>query len=142
MTRSVTTSDDVIDSRDVINRISDLESTLEYVFEEEGDNVDGETVSFDDWLRIVADDSHHSYRGEAEELCALRTLAEEAEGYADDWESGATLINAGYFAEYAKQLCDIPDLPDYVVVDWDATAENLKVDYTEVYFDGTAYLVR
>jgi hypothetical protein len=33
-------------------------------------------------------------------------------------------------------------LPDWIVIDWDATADNLKVDYTEVEFDGVTYLVR
>jgi hypothetical protein len=143
MTTAITNSDDIIDSRDVIARIADIESTLESVHEEEGSD-----KPFSDWLATTAEDSKHVYQDEAEELIALRALAEEAEGYSNgDWQHGATLIREEYFTEYAEQLCkdigDIPEnIPDYLVIDWAATAENLKVDYTEVDFDGTTYLVR
>lgn len=81
------------------------------------------------------------------ELAALKSLAEQAEGYAADWHHGETLIRESYFTEYAQELCedigDLPkDLPHYIVIDWEATADNLKFDYTEVNFDGVAYLVR
>jgi hypothetical protein len=45
-----------------------------------------------------------------------------------------------------RDLEDVGDLPrgipSYIVIDWAATADNLKVDYTEVDFDGVTYLVR
>jgi hypothetical protein len=34
------------------------------------------------------------------------------------------------------------DLPFYIVIDWEETADNLRVDYTEVDFEGTTYLFR
>jgi hypothetical protein len=38
---------------------------------------------------------------------------------------------------------EIPrDLPHYIAIDWEATAQNIRVDYTEIDFDGQAYLVR
>lgn len=128
--------DDVIDSRDVIARIEELES--------ERDDTNEADPSIDDdglttWERDNTED--------AEELKALKALAEEAEGYAADWRYGETLIRASYFKEYCQQLVeDIGDLPKgmpgYLVIDWDATTRNLKVDYTEVDFDGVPYLVR
>lgn len=58
-----------------------------------------------------------------------------------------TLIHDSYFVEYCeelcKEICDIPqDLPGYLVIDWEATADNLRVDYTSVEFDGVTYCVR
>ena len=82
-----------------------------------------------------------------DELKALLALQDEAEGYADDWRHGATLIQEDYFPEYCQELLadigDLPrNLPDYLVIDWDATADNLRADYTSVDFDGTTYLIR
>jgi hypothetical protein len=33
------------------------------------------------------------------------------------------------------------DLPDYVAIDWEETADNLKVDYTDAEFNGVSYYV-
>jgi hypothetical protein len=125
MTREISNSDDIIDSRDVIARIEELES-IEGI-EEKIDNLE--------------DDD------DAKELVALRELAGEAEGYAPDWTYGATLIRESYWTEYVQELLEdcgeLPrDLPGYIVIDWDATTRNIKVDYTEVDFDGVTYLVR
>ena len=118
-------SDDVIDSRDVIERIEELEG-----YEGLQDKIDN----------LIEDD-------DAKELVALRQLQEEAEGYAPDWKHGATLIRRSYWPEYAEEMCkdigDLPrDLPSYLVIDWAKTADNLEVDYTTVDFDGVEYLIR
>ena len=118
-------SDDVIDSRDVIERIEELEG-----YEGLQDKIDN----------LIEDD-------DAKELVALRQLQEEAEGYAPDWKHGATLIRRSHWPEYAEEMCkdigDLPrDLPGYLVIDWAKTADNLEVDYTTVDFDGVEYLIR
>lgn len=113
----INNSQDTIDSRDIIERIKYLEDDEEL---DEGDKA---------------------------ELEALKALAEEAEEYAGDWEYGEQLIRESYFKDYCQELCedtgDIPkDLPWYMIIDWEATADNIKVDYTEVDFGGVTYLVR
>jgi antirestriction protein len=115
MTHSISNSDDVIDSRDVIERIEELQET---------DDAD-----------------------EIAERGTLERLADEASGYAADWTHGEVLIRETYFTEYCKEMLedcgDLPEnLPHYIEIDWEATASNLRVDYTEVEFDGVAYLVR
>jgi hypothetical protein len=187
MSRDISNSDDVLDSRDVIARIEELESELESAHEsdvisrievleeelkttheaelEDAEGVEGVLVEadFDKWLqssdnpdaielnelKAVADFDTwlEQADGDAEELKALKEFAEEAEGCAEDWQHGATLIRESYFEEYCEELCkdigDLPkDIPSYIVIDWDATAHNLRVDYTEVDYDGVAYLVR
>ena len=116
-TREISNSDDIIDSHDVIQRISDLEGT---------------------------DDED-----EQKELDALKALQDEAEGYAEDWKYGATLIRDGYFTTYAEQLAaDISNYNSrdvtwpYTCIDWEQAADELKQDYTEVDFNGTTYYVR
>jgi hypothetical protein len=38
---------------------------------------------------------------------------------------------------------DMPkEIPSYIVIDWDATAENIQADYTSVDFDGVTYWIR
>lgn len=121
---TISNMDDVIDSRDVIARIEELEG-------------------------LIADEAIADVkRGAAlEELRPLKALAAEGENYAPDWEYGAALIRESYFTDYAKELLedcgDLPrGLPHYIAIDWEATARNIKVDYTEVEFDGVTYLIR
>jgi antirestriction protein len=116
-------SDDIIDSRDVIERIAELEAVAE-----EGDSL--------------------LDRDERIELGALWNLADEASGYAADWEYGETLIRDSYFVTYAQQLAeDIGAVnPDAgwpnSYIDWERAAEALRMDYTSVDFDGVTYWVR
>ena len=124
---TISNLDDVIDSRDVIARIEALESLKEA---HEADS-DGGHFSDEDAL----------------ELRDLKALAKEGEGYAPDWGDGATLIRDAYFTDYAQELIedcgDLPkNLPHYIAIDWDRTAENIRVDYTPVDFGGVTYWVR
>lgn len=120
-TNEITNSEDVIDSRDVIDRIAALEADAE----------DGALLE-----------------GEAEELAALKALAAEAEGYAADWQYGETLIRDSYFREYAMELAeDLGVIPaglswPCTCIDWDQAARELQMDYTAVDFDGVTYWVR
>jgi hypothetical protein len=112
----ISNSDDMIDSRDIEARIEEL-------------------------LNMDHDDD------EAAELKALQELAQEAVGYSSDWHYGVTLIRDSYFTDYVQELLedcgDIPQsLPSYVVIDWEATADNIKLDYSSVDFDGVTYWIR
>lgn len=138
-----TNMDDVIDSRDVIARIQELEDELQDL-EDAADEMADDTVRC---TEIMAEISEWRSGDNGQELKALRALASEAEDYAPDWQHGETLIRESYWPTYAKQLVedvgDLPhNIPHYIVIDWEATADNLKVDYTEVDFDGVTYLVR
>jgi hypothetical protein len=114
----VNNSCNVIDSRDVIERIEELESIECGIGSAEYD-----------------------------ELKSLKALAEEASEYSSDWKYGETLIRYDYFVDYCQELCedigDIPrNIPSYIEIDWKATAKNLEVDYTTVDFDGVEYFIR
>jgi len=84
---------------------------------------------------------------EGEDLKTLQNFAEQVEGYAADYHHGETLIRESYFTEYAEELVKdcygLPsDLPSFLVIDWEATADNIKVDYSEAEFDGVTYYFR
>jgi antirestriction protein len=116
---------DIIDSRELQERMDEIQYDLETLEMPDTEREDLRT-----------------------ELVSLQALKEEVEGYAsDDWRDGIQLIAEQDFTEYCQDLLEdcgeIPrDLPSYVVVDWEATAENLRVDYSEVDHEGTTYLFR
>lgn len=113
---------------------------------EEGEH--GETVGkYHFWIATVDGDDAFEELEDAQEYRALKALADEAEDYAPDWTYGAQLIRDSYFVTAMQELCeeigDFPNgVPSYYVIDWEATARNLRVDYTEVDFDGVTYWVR
>lgn len=124
---------DVFDSRDLIERLEELEALEECANDPEATQED-----LDEWTRDLAD-----------ELTTLRAFAAEAEDYCEDWPYGETFIHEDYFTEYTKELvldCGyIPaSLPDWIEnnIDWDGVADELKVDYTEFELDGNTYYAR
>ena len=119
MGNAIDNTDSIIDSRDVIERIAELSDIR---FSELDEN-------------------------EKSELHALQELARQGADDASDWHYVATFIHADYFTEYTKELLNdigyLPaDMPDWIVIDWRKTADNIKADYTEVDFDGETYYVR
>lgn len=130
-TREISNSDDIIDSRDVIERIEYLRDEIEAA-EIPDNDIGGPNDTMQD---------------EREELARLEALAEDGEGCAD-WRHGETLIRESYFEEYAQQLAeDIGAIPNdaqwpCTCIDWEQAARELRMDYSEIDFDGTAYLVR
>ncbi len=132
MNKSISNSDDVIDSRDVIERIEELESDRQLFTPDYAGTETEPANSEQTWAQANEDD--------AAELTALLALQSDAEGYADDWHHGVALIRDSYFEDYARELVqdigDLPhDIPGYLVIDWEATARNIQQDYTAVEFE-------
>ena len=137
----ITNNEDTLDSRDIIERIEELESELEDL-ETTVEDVDNEYKTeakkeIEDWQESNLD-----------ELEALKKLEDEAEG-SPDWEYGEILIRESYFVEYCQELCqdigEIPkDLPWYIAnhIDWEGVAREIKQDYMEVDFNGISYFIR
>jgi len=136
----ISNTDDIIDSRDVIARIAELETELESLKE------NCETADSPEAFVAANLAAELWEEEEAVELKSLRELTAEAEGYSD-WHHGETLIRESYFTEYQQEMCDdcgyiTKDFPTWIVIDWEATSNNLRHDYTEVEFDGVTYLIR
>lgn len=112
--------DDIIDSRDVIERINDLQCLAD----------DGEATE-----------------DEINDLAILRKLEDQG-SQSPDWEYGEGLIRRSYFVEYAEQLAyDIGAANEDATwpnchIDWEAAARSLEMDYFAVDFDGVEYLIR
>lgn len=120
---------DVIDSRDVIDSITNLKDWID----SEGDN-----------------EVRDQYMAE---LKALEALAKEAEPESSDWTYGETLIRRSYFVDYITDLIhECYELPKefnsgnwpfrHMTFDYEAAAKEAEQDYASVYFDGVEYLIR
>lgn len=130
---------DIIDVRDIIARVEDLEDNIVTFSEDEDDERRAKA-----WGEANPED--------AQELAVLTAILDELEGYGGDeqWRGDwypVTLIRETYFPTYCEELCDdigaVPrDFPAYIVIDWEATARNLRVDYSEVAIDGVTYFYR
>ena len=114
-------SADTIDVRDIISRFEELRNSL-------------------------------PTSGDLEEFEQLTNILEELKGQGGDeqWQGDwypITLISEVYFVEYAQELCQdigaIPDdFPSYIEIDWEVTARNIQMDYSEVEIDGMTYYFR
>lgn len=138
MSTEISNHDDVIDSRDVTARIEELRADRGEIEAHEGD-ADAALI------RKYLAEWDEDYGGE---LRALESLAEEASGYAADWEHGETLIRDSYFEKYAQELAeDIGAINRDAgwpndCIDWERAARELQQDYTAVDFDGATYWIR
>ena len=118
-----TRDDNIIDSRDVIERFEELSAECEAL---EGEELEA-------WIEENGD-----------EFNALTDLCEDGEGFSD-WAYGMTLIKDSYFVTYAEELAhDIGSISGpvdwpYTCIDWDNAAEALQIDYSSVEFAGKTY---
>lgn len=142
-------SADILDSRDIIARIAELEDERDNY---QPDTVDGipedeEVTALSDAARVLA--WTEANENDAEELRALLALQDEAEGYAPDWQHGACLISDHYFENYARDMAEdihgraIRDASwPFDCIDWEQAAEALQQDYTAVEYGDVTYWVR
>lgn len=120
MTNELDNTQNVIDSRDVIARIEELEAIP--------------MSDRDSW--------------EDDELRTLLDLADDGETNAADWQYGAALIREDYFEDYARELAEDVGAIDPEAgwpnnfIDWEAATEALLMDYHELTFDGVTYYAR
>lgn len=125
---NVSPSEDIMDSRDVIERLGELAAQ----WQDHANGGDSEPLTED----------------EREELEALTKFAEQGEDNVSDWTYGETLIRDSYFTEYAEQLADDIGAIDKDAkwplnhIDWEAAADELAADYVELDFSGVTYLAR
>lgn len=118
-----TNSDDVIDSRQVIEAIDELNGEIEGC--EDPDELADLTEQRD----------------------ALVALADQGDSV-DDWLYGVTLVRDSYFEDYAREFAeDIGAINSDATwpntcIDWEQAARELRMDYTSIDFDGVDYWAR
>jgi len=125
-----------LDTRDLNKRLEELE---EEKADLESEEMDDTNVEIDEAKRILKEWNEEN----GDELRELQEMRDEV----SEWEDGNTLIPEGDFVDYCEELVndigDIPrNMPSYIVIDWEATAENIKQDYSEIEYQGEIYLYR
>lgn len=113
--------DKIINSRDVIARIEELES------EATDTRLDEDT----------------------EELTNLLEFARQGANYSREWLRGVELINGDHFEDFAEEHAnsigairsDEHSWP-YGCIDWKRAAEELRTDYSAIDFDGEEFWLR
>ena len=135
---------DVLDSRDLQERLEGLENELEELIEdlEAAEEENDETAIRD------ANQALEEWKDKnQEELDALTALKDYCDGYG--WNSGLAFIAEEDFKEYAEELA--ADLYGEEIrnahwpfdcIDWEEAADALRADYSSVDYQGTTYLFR
>lgn len=158
--------DNVLDSRDIIERFEELKSDRESLVEDITSFIE---ESFNTWNFPEDHDgvSYANLLGEyqskiealkdwelenREECIALESIIGQGEG-CGDWSYGETLILDGYFTDYIEELVnDCWELPkefnsnqwpfNHIKMDWDSAADEAKQDYTTIDYGGKEYYMR
>lgn len=158
---------DLLDKKqELLNEINDFltEKDIEEIsdFEEEKDLHDHIFSYAENNTEIIPD----IYKDEEEEEINLEDFATELiqeiqhtvdsyveiaelEDYigAQDFALGVALIDEDDFTEYCEDLvkeCGYIDsnLPSWIEIDWESTADNMRMDYSEVEYEEVNYLYR
>lgn len=152
MLGKISTTDDTLDSRDIIHFIDDFEEMFYLDMIEDktdiecfidnamDDNPDSEYT--ENWKQALESEFYADY-------IIWRTLEHDLENETSEWNDGLQLINSDYWTNYCDELLDdtgfIPkDLPDLIKgnINWDGIYNDLKQDYTYVSIAGSNYYYR
>jgi len=139
-----------LDSRDLQKELEQLEDDLESITAEWQDLVDE--------LAEMREDEEVSLGEEREMEEKIKAKEEEIEDWKGDnqerlddlkqlftsIDDDCTLVREDSFEEYVQELTEdiAGDIPSWLVIDWEATARDVQMDYTAVEFDGETWLVR
>ena len=130
---------DTIDSRDIQERIDELQSEFDSHVDEYEDS-DGDEDGGEDLLNWLEENG--------DEFVTLLEIKEEVEQYTSEWNSGAFMIADNHFEDYAQELAEDTGAIDrnakwpLTHIDWDEAAEELKHDYSEVTIAGRSYWIQ
>jgi antirestriction protein len=120
--------DDVAAAQEALDECTDEDAQ-----EDLADDLNAATVALEDW--------EEEYQ---EELDELNNLESEV---GREWMHGETLIPEDEFVDYTQDLAEdigatAGDASAWLVIDWEATADGLKMDYSSCEYQGTTYLFR
>lgn len=135
-----------IDSRDLVERREALKQEILDSFLENFPHYEEMTESFED-IRFEEEEIESWKQYFEDELKEIEEINDVENELGSEFEYGVTLIDVDDFEEFIEQDLEdcgyIPkDFPSWIEIDWEATANNVKVDYTEVTYQGNSYLGR
>jgi hypothetical protein len=100
-----------------------------------------------DNAKTLFDSFQYAYENEILDYNDLNTFCDELRDCCSDFNYGASIIHEDYFTDYTQELvtdCGYisSDFPGWIEIDWEATANNVKNDYSEVTYNGNTYFIR
>jgi len=136
----------ILDTRDLSKRREELKEEILDSFLENFPHYQEMTESFED-IRFEEEEIQswkEDFEDELKEIEEIDTIENEL---GSEFDYGVTLVDVDDFEEYVEDLLDelgyIPkDFPSWIEIDWEATANNVRQDYTEVEYQGNSYLGR
>lgn len=140
----------ILDTRTLSERREALKQEILDSFLENFPHYEEMTNTFEDILfeEEEIESWKEDWLDEIEEITDIEKLEDEVNDYAgDNFEDGVYLIVEDDFEDFVEQDLEdcgyiSKDFPTWVEIDWKATANNVKQDYSEVEFRGTNYLFR
>ena len=136
----------ILDTRDLSKRREELKEEILDSFLENFPHYQEMTESFED-IRFEEEEIEswkEDFEDELKEIEEIDTIENEL---GSEFDYGVALVDVDDFEEYVEDLLDelgyIPkDFPSWIEIDWEATANNVRQDYTEVEYQGNSYLGR
>ena len=135
-----------IDTRDLFEERDNLK---EQILEDFNDRFNTELDDFDDIEKYLNDEDEREdftsyWEDELVQIIEIDKLEHEV---GCEFTYGCTLIEEDDFAEHVEEMLTdcgyIPkDIPNWIEIDWKATAENVKQDYSELEYKGETYYFR
>lgn len=142
-----------IDTRDLIEERNNLK---QQILDDFNDRFNAELNDFDE-IEIYLNDEASEYikqeerddflsywEDEYQQIIEIDKVEDEV---GSEFEYGCLLIKEDDFEDYVRELLvdsgDIPkDFPCWIEIDWEATSENVKRDYSELEYKGDTYYFR
>ena len=136
----------ILDTRDLSKRREELKEEILDSFLENFPHYQEMTESFED-IRFEEEEIEswkEDFEDELKEIEEIDTIENEL---GSEFDYGVTLVDVDDWEEFVEQdlkdLGYIPkDFPSWIEIDWEATANNVRQDYTEVEYQGNSYLGR
>lgn len=135
-----------LDTRDLETEREELKQSILDSFLDTFPHYEDMTDSFED-IRFEEEEIESWKEDWLDELKQIEEI-DNIENECSEFSFGCTLIDEYDFEEYCEELVDdcydIKDVPNFIRnnIDWSGVAEDLKVDYSEVDYQGKTYLFR
>ena len=142
-----------IDTRDLIEERDNLK---EQILDDFNDRFNTELDDFDEIETYLNDEASENIDEEErdnfksyweDELVQIIEIDKVEYEVGSEFKYGCTLIEEDDFEDYVKDMlidCGYisKDFPTWIEIDWEATAENVRQDYSELEYKGDTYYFR
>ena len=142
-----------IDTRDLIEERDNLK---EQILDDFNDRFNTELDDFDEIETYLNDEASENINEDErddfksyweDEYQQIDDIDEVENAVGSEFTYGCTLIEEDDFEDYVRELlvdidCIPKDFPSWIEIDWEATSENVKQDYSELKYKDKIYYFR